>query len=57
MGRGVDAPHIRFPREGEEPDLRSAHGRLALIWIPTFAGKVVVKEGILVLRRVHDKDE
>ena len=33
------SPQTRITREGGGPDLWSADGRMALIWIPAFAGK------------------
>ena len=50
--------HIRVPRAGGDPDLRSAHDRLVLIWTPAFAGDAAAGEGdILVLRRAAPRND
>ena len=50
--------HLRGPRAGGDPDLRSAHDRLVLIWTPAFAGDAAAGEGdILVLRRAAPRND
>jgi hypothetical protein len=48
---------IRVPREGGDPDLRSAHGRLALIWTPACAGGAAAGEGDIPILSLPKHEE
>ena len=45
---------IRIARAGGDPDLSSAIGRLAHVWIPAFAGKAVEGAGLARKPKIQD---